>query len=104
MKLPNKKTVFIILAVIFILVVIVLLIIFLRGRHASVPSTPTVTTTTTVPIFMTTDEKKELKISDDLKVQILNRDPQGKIMTYKIIKADDDVVTSGALPSIRPSK
>ena len=98
MKLFNKKIALIILAVVVLMVIIIFLIIFQMKRHSKIVPAETVATFT--PVFLSNEEKQEMKIPEDLKVQVLNREP----MTYKIIKADSDVVTPGTLPSIRPSQ
>ena len=43
--------------------------------------------------FMTEDEKAEKGLSPDMRIQVLDRDKNGKIIAYRIIKSDSDVVT-----------
>jgi hypothetical protein len=43
------------------------------------------------PIFMDEAEKKSLKINPSLKIQVLERDDDGKILSYKIINSDEDI-------------
>lgn len=105
MKIPiriNKKTAFIILAAVILVAIIILLIIFQAKRHSRI--TPAETTATFTPVFLSTEEKQDMKIPDDLKVQVLNRDSNGEVMTYKIIKTETDVVAPGTLKSFRPAK
>lgn len=52
-----------------------------------------------VPVFMTDKDKEVLNISTSTKVnpekiQILKRDANGKILEYKLIHTDADLVTS----------
>ncbi len=44
------------------------------------------------PTFMTLEEKQEKKVNPNLRIQVLKRDETGKIVVYKIIKSDADIV------------
>ncbi len=44
------------------------------------------------PSFLTITEKKKLRISPNIKAQVLKRDSQGAVMVYKIIKSKQDII------------
>lgn len=43
--------------------------------------------------FMKSEEKKTMGIPEDLKVQVLERDANGVVLAYKIIRQDSDIMT-----------
>jgi hypothetical protein len=43
--------------------------------------------------FMSLEEKKAMGIPEVLKVQVLERDAEGTVLNYKIIRKDDDIMT-----------
>lgn len=45
------------------------------------------------PVFMTAEEKSSLNIDPNLKIQVLDRDADGKVAAYKIINSDEDIQT-----------
>lgn len=52
------------------------------------------------PVFLDSSEKTRLNISPEIKVQVLKRNAEGKIILYKVIKNDSDVITD--LNQIKP--
>lgn len=99
----NKKNLIIIGFVVLILVIALILAITNRQKtekeQAGIPTAGE----TTGPQFMTSAEKADLRVSDDIKAQVLNRDASGTPTVYKIIKTDSDVVTDvSKIESISP--
>lgn len=45
-----------------------------------------------VPEMMTEAEKTEMKLSPQLKLQVISRGADGKVEAYKIIRADSDII------------
>lgn len=48
------------------------------------------------PEFLTDEEKDSFGLPSEVKAQALNRDSNGKISVYKIIKSDSDIVLDPA--------
>jgi len=46
---------------------------------------------------MTAEEKNSLFIPVDKEVQVLRRNADGEIMTYKIIESQDQIINNGSL-------
>ncbi len=59
-------------------------------------------TATLNPVFMSSEEKASLYISEETRVQVLNRDEKGEAITYKIINNDSEVITESQMAPIRP--
>lgn len=90
----NKKLIIILVVVILIL----LIVFFFLPKKDKVPvdkSTPVKEQPTTVyqPEFLSIEEKTELNIPAEMKVQALKRNFDGEIEVYKIIRNDWDIVT-----------
>lgn len=47
-----------------------------------------------VPTFLEDKEKNRLNIRSENKIQVLKRNAEGKIILYKIIREEGDIVTS----------
>ena len=45
------------------------------------------------PVFLDNAEKTDLNIKTATKVQVIKRSPEGKVMLYKVINNDNDIVT-----------
>jgi hypothetical protein len=103
----NKKTLLIAaIAAIIVIGLIWGLVIFFRGGQiqpgadqesiggqANLPA----------PVFLTEAEKEAFGLPIESKVQSLVKDNSGKIMVYKIIRSDSDIVTDpSAVGSISP--
>jgi len=59
-----------------------------------VPATATPVYTKTIKVeYMKTAEKTKLGIPAELKVQVLDRNSEGTVLAYKIIRQDSDIVT-----------
>jgi len=51
---------------------------------------------TTGPQFMTSAEKANLLVSDDIRAQVLSRNASGAPAVYKVIKTDADIIIDSA--------
>jgi uncharacterized membrane protein YvbJ len=94
--MKNKKIIIIsIIAVVVIIAVwLVWFLKFSREETTSIPLDQAGTTVEPFKVeFLSTEQKMQEKISDDLKIQPLIRDASGKLLIYKIIKNDAAVVT-----------
>jgi len=83
-------------------VVIVLLLlaaawaVYTYLQKESEPNSPDISVEET-PIavhFMENQEKVELGLQEDTRVQVLGRDENGEVISYKIIRTEADVVTN----------
>ncbi|MDX9778686.1 MAG: hypothetical protein RBT30_00340 [Patescibacteria group bacterium] len=93
-----KKS-FYILAVIFLVVILVFLLFWFRKDRVinndldnsllEIASDEVI-----VPVFMTEAEKISYNLSPETQVQVLSRDENGEIMTFKIIKSEVDLITN----------
>jgi len=70
------------------------------GETAQPPSTESAIDKPVV--FMETAEKQALGLQPETKVQILGRDENGEIISYKIIRADEDILEGGIVPPSQP--
>lgn len=92
------KRSFYILAVIFLVAVLVFLFFWFRKDQIdnSPESLPLNIASDEViaPVFMTEIEKSSYGLPVNSQVQVFNRDESGVIMSYKIIRSDDDIITN----------
>ncbi len=102
----SKKTLLILLVVILLMGAALLAYFFNKQKDAALVVSNPADNSKPVFIqeFMTAEEKKELSMSEDLRVQVIKRDASGEPMTFKIIKSEADIITSDSIPSIRPEK
>jgi hypothetical protein len=63
------------------------------GTPTNYRSIGTVKASPLVVEFMSPIDKVALGINTNLKIQVIARDSQGKIIRYKVIKKDSDIVT-----------
>jgi hypothetical protein len=99
-----KKS-FYILAAILLLAILAFLLFWLRKDNAisdtEIFPAELVSSELIVPDFMTESERIDFGLSADSQVQVINRSASGVIMTYKIIRSDDDLVTNRSQLHIR---
>ncbi|HQO11021.1 MAG TPA: hypothetical protein PK086_00130 [bacterium] len=93
-----KKNSIIIIGVVICLIVVFVLLYFFRDE----PSTQTpllndIQPQSVAPVLMTAEEKNSLFIPVDKEVQVLRRNADGEIMTYKIIESQDQIINNGSL-------
>lgn len=69
-----------------LLLVIVLIVWQLSLRDTNINNQKSPSADNSQPILMSANEKKELGIPDNLSVEIINRNQEGQITTYKLIK------------------
>lgn len=93
----KKSQVIIILTALGFILLIALVYFYWPHSESSAPLLSKPPVQTSAPIFMTSEEKASLFIPADKEVQIINRNVDGEILTYKIIKSDSDIVTPGKL-------
>ncbi len=103
----NKKTIIIISAAILIITIAILIIWRLSQTTVTdnnQPGNPNQPAAPYVPQFMGQEEKAQLGISDELKIQVLTRGDKGEAAVYKIIKNDSEIITDPAaqLKTISP--
>ncbi|MFA5024364.1 MAG: hypothetical protein WC523_05375 [Patescibacteria group bacterium] len=92
--MKNKKII-IISALILLAIIVFLLIIFLNKEMKS-KTVDREKTTSSTPFkveFLSNQEKTQLGIPTDLKIQSLKRGPKNELVAYKIIKNDADIIT-----------
>lgn len=57
------------------------------------------------PSFLAAEEKQELNISPNLRIQAISRDQNGKVTVYKIINSDSDIVSDpSSLGPVNPPR
>jgi hypothetical protein len=92
------KKIFYILAAILVVAILVFLVFWLKKDKVSdnLGDSPLniVGTEVIVPEFMTQTEKSDLGLSGDLKIQVINRNSSGGVMSYKVIRSDGDIITN----------
>ena len=75
-----------------LLLILLLLLVFifwnLMSKKTVVENPNNTPINNSQPTLMTTSEKQELGIPDNLSVEILNRNKDGQITTYKLIKSE----------------
>ena len=54
------------------------------------------------PEFMSNEEKKNLEIPVELKIQTVSRDEYGDVEVYKVIKDDSDIINPADIKPISP--
>jgi len=88
-----------ILIIIFLLLLASLLILYFYWPHSPVaePLLNNYSEQKAAPVFMTAEEKASFFIPADKKVQVIRRDSQGEILTYKIIQNSEEVVNPKSL-------
>lgn len=100
-----QKKSFYVLAALFLVLILVVLIIWLQKDRATDIKMESplilIDDAEIVPVFMTDIEKTDLGLPMDAKVQVLNRSESGRIMTYKVIRADDEIVTNRSQLRVR---
>jgi hypothetical protein len=98
-----KKNIKKVLLLVFVLVLIFLAYLLVnlsnKEKTKSVPAVNTPanqetasTTANFVPEMMTDAEKTEMKLSPQLKLQVISRGADGKVEAYKIIRAESDII------------
>ncbi|MDD3285127.1 MAG: hypothetical protein PHG95_00585 [Patescibacteria group bacterium] len=93
----KKNNIIILGAVICLIIVFILLYFFWDKPQAQAPLLNGVQPQSSAPVFMTAEEKNSLFIPVDKEVQVLRRNADGEIMTYKIIESQNQVINSGSL-------
>ncbi len=89
----NKKIIILIVLVVVILSVI-LLVIFLSQRNNPTPLAEDKQTPAQFKVeFLNTEEKEALNISPELRIQVLQRGPNGEALVYRVIENEDEVVS-----------
>ncbi len=108
-ELKNKKLLIISGFILFTVILIIALAFLWRQRLKSLKSKnlKLQSVVTNVhkhrllpPSFLTITEKKKLRISPNIKAQVLKRNSQGAVMVYKIIKSKQDIIYNSS--SIKP--
>jgi len=85
--LNNKKNIIIAGLVVLILITTLILVFKKnwnnqRGAKVNLPA----------PEFLTTQEKIDFKLDDNVKAQVLSREASGTPAVYKLIKTDTDII------------
>lgn len=89
-KNKNKKIIG--LALLGLLLIVVIFLIFFRTKNTNNQLTEP-GSTILKPIFLSNQEKTDLNIKPETKIQVIQRDAAGKIILYKVINNDSDIVT-----------
>jgi competence protein ComGF len=84
----KKKYIIVSSVVILILIIILLLASLLKGTNKK----DNTTTKTFTPEFLSTAELNTFKIATSTKAEVIKRDPSGKVIIYRIINSDKDIV------------
>ncbi|MDD2681300.1 MAG: hypothetical protein PHE20_04395 [Patescibacteria group bacterium] len=85
MTISRKKLISLALALILLLVITIVAVQLLSKRSNPVVQN-TISETKPAPAAMTTDERQKLGIGDDVQLEVINRNSDGEITTYKLIK------------------
>lgn len=96
----NKKTATI-FSVICILLLIFVALFPLVKKNWETNNNPNMSSTEFVPEFLTIEEKKSFRLEESTKVQVISRNPDGKIMVYKIINNNKDIVAPKNVGPVR---
>ena len=94
-NLSKKQKIIIFSGLILILLIIAVGFFFNQKKKSS---SPAVNNSAAVikPVFLDSAEKTALNIKADTKVQVIKRSPDGKIMLYKVINNDSDIISNAA--------
>lgn len=93
----------------FSLLILILLIIFgflfFYNKQRAVLSDST-NSSVLKPVFLNKAEKTALNIKPETKIQVIKRNSEGKIILYKVIKNDSDIVSNlnQLTPTPQPKK
>jgi len=79
-------------ALLGLLLIIVILFIFLKNKNINNQLTEP-GSTIIKPVFLNDQEKTDLNIKPETKIQVIQKDAAGKIILYKVINNDSDIVT-----------
>lgn len=90
----NKKKIIIISSAVLVLLIVLFFSWFLWSKNKTIVNPQNINSPvkTLTPEFLTTEEKNQLKIPADLKIQAVTRNQSGVLMVYKVIKNDQDIV------------
>jgi len=85
MTILQKKIIRLSLLFILLIIIIVVAVQLLNSKDNSINKndTPVIKQ---APATITLDERKEMGIADDLQIEVMNRDDEGKITTYRVVK------------------
>ena len=89
----SKKQIKIILAFIISLLIFFVIYIFIINKNA-IKKNIDKRAEVFVPTFLDDAEKTRLNIRPENKIQVLERNAEGKIILYKVIRKDSDIVTN----------
>jgi len=96
---------FYILASLLLIAILVFLFLWLRKDRVNddLTNAPlnSINSEVIIPVFMTDAEKTDHGLSVNSQVQVLGRNKNGVIMSYKIIRSDDDLITNRKQLQIR---
>ncbi|MHB8903613.1 MAG: hypothetical protein ACYC40_00725 [Patescibacteria group bacterium] len=88
----SKKQKIIGLVLVGLLLIVVILALLLKNKNAGSQLTNP-GSTILKPVFLDNKEKTDLNIKPENKVQVIQRNAEGKIILYKVIKNDNDIIT-----------
>jgi high-affinity Fe2+/Pb2+ permease len=94
-NLTKKQKTVIFAGLILILLIIAVTLFF---NHRKKTSSPVLNNSAALikPVFMVSAEKAALNIKAETKVQVIKRSPDGKIMLYKVINNDSDIISNAS--------
>lgn len=98
----NKKKIIIIASSVLALLLIIWLVVFLIKKNGNTINSNLNSSKAFTPDFLTAQEKDNLKIPADMRIQAMARDQAGDVTVYKIIKNDSDIVDPSQVAPISP--
>ena len=85
-----KKKYIIVLSVVVLILVVISLSVFLL--KSTIKKENTSASKKFTPEFLSTAELNSFRIATSTKVEVIKRDQAGKVIIYRIIRSDDDIV------------
>jgi uncharacterized protein YpmS len=105
MKLNNKKTIIITLIILLILIVLLVVVLIIgnnRKNNGEYNPSKYGYSENFAPSFLSEEEKNNLKIPVNSKIQVMTRDESGEVVVYKVINNDSDIVDPVTVEPISP--
>ena len=94
-NLTKKQKIIIFAGLILILLIIAASIFLIKKKNSNLPAVNN-SAALIKPVFLDSAEKAALNIKAATKVQVIERSPAGKIMLYKVINNDSDIISNAA--------
>lgn len=83
-------------------ILLLILVIFLINWTKDSKNSPNEPEKVFVPEYLNSEEKQSLGIPEEAKIQVINRDNNGKVSIYKVVESDNQVVNPEEVSPLSP--